>query len=117
MRKPTVPSCDRPELLARLAGARYGALPVFDDSGYRGAVTAATLDDPWPTRDDEPRAADLAAMLPSLRPDAPLRAAALALQSHDATGLPVAAADTTEPIGWLDHRDVLAALTADGHQA
>ncbi|HEY4419567.1 MAG TPA: chloride channel protein, partial [Pseudonocardia sp.] len=106
----------RKEVLARLAGARYGALPVYDDSGYRGAVTAATLDDPWPAHDDEPGAADLTAMLPALRPDATLRAAALALQSHDSTGLPVVPVDTTEPIGWLDHRDVLAALTADDHQ-
>jgi chloride channel protein, CIC family len=82
-----------------------------------GRVTAATLDDPWPTHEDEPRAADFTATLPALRPDATLRTAALALQSHDATGLPVAPADTTEPIGWLDHRDVLAALTPDDHQA
>jgi len=114
--EPVDGQADRHNLLARLAGARYGALPVYDDSGYRGAVTAATLDDPWPAHDDEPRAADLTAMLPALRPDATLRAAALALQSHDATGLPVVPADTTEPIGWLDHRDVLAALTADDHQ-
>jgi CIC family chloride channel protein len=107
----------RHDLLARLAGARYGALPVYDDSGYHGAVTAASLDDPWPATDDEPRAADLASMLPALRPDATLRAAALALQSHDATGLPVAPTDTTQPIGWLDHRDVLAALTVDDNPA
>jgi CIC family chloride channel protein len=115
--EPVDAQADSHDLRARLAGARYGALPVYDDSGYRGAVTAATLDDPWPARDDKPRAADLTAMLPALRPDATLRSAALALQSHGATGLPVAPADTTEPIGWLDHRDVLAALTADDHQA
>jgi chloride channel protein, CIC family len=112
--EPVDAQAGRQDVLARLAGARYGALPVYDDNGgYRGAVTAATLDAPWPATDDEPRAADLAATLPTLRPDATLRAAALTLQSHDATGLPVALADTTEPIGWLDHRDILAALTAD----
>ena len=45
--EPVDARADRQDLLARLADARYGALPVYDDSGYRGAVTAGALDDPW----------------------------------------------------------------------
>jgi chloride channel protein, CIC family len=114
--EPVEARANRQDVVARLAGARYGALPVYEDSGYRGAVTAATLDAPWPDTDDEPHAGDLAVTLPALRPDTTLRSAALALQDHDATGLPVVPADTDHPIGWLDHRDVLAALTTNAHQ-
>jgi CBS domain-containing protein len=34
------------------------------------------------------------------------------LHEHETTGLPVVAADGAEPVGWLDHRDVLAAYAA-----
>jgi CIC family chloride channel protein len=114
--QPVEARANRQDMVARLAGARYGALPVYEDGGYRGAVTAATLDDPRPATDDEPHAGDLAVTLPALRPDATLRSAALALQDHYATGLPVVPVDTDHPIGWLDHRDVLAALTTNAHQ-
>jgi CBS domain-containing protein len=75
-------------------------------------VTAAALDGPELTADD-PVAGALAITLPALRPDATLRSAAIALQDHDATGLPVVPAESTVPVGWLDHRDVLAACTRE----
>lgn len=34
------------------------------------------------------------------------------LHEHETTGLPVLTVDASEPIGWLDHRDVLAACAA-----
>ncbi|NMI01794.1 chloride channel protein [Pseudonocardia acidicola] len=106
---PLAASAGHAEIVERLAAARYGALPVLDDEGYRGAVTATALNG---TDDGDRTAVELARDLPPLRADRTLDDALDALREHEGTGLPVVAADGGEPIGWLDHRDVLAAYGA-----
>ncbi|MCE0763721.1 chloride channel protein [Pseudonocardia kujensis] len=100
------------DLAARLGTARYGALPVRDDDGrYRGAVTAAGLD--LSGRDGR-SAGDVAAPLPELAPGTSLHAALRILVDHEDTGLPVRAGPDGPLLGWLDHRDVLAAYGRAG---
>ena len=99
------------EVVSRLGRSRYGAAPVIDDDGsYLGAILVPELD---PEEDDIPgtlrHARDFARMLPELHPDLSLHHALAMLAAHEATGLPIVAEPDGPPIGWLDHRDVLAA--------
>jgi CIC family chloride channel protein len=96
--------------VARILGtSRYGALPVRGPDGYLGAVLATDGDAPEGTA---VAAADRAVRLPTLRPGDTLHDAVTLLHEHETTGLPVVDADGVEPVGWLDHRDVLAAYAA-----
>lgn len=107
--EPVAPATAPAEVARRLGASRYGALPVRGADGYLGAVLS--------TDGDAPDGADVTAgeravMLPTLRPGDSLHDAVSLLHEHETTGLPVVAVDASEPIGWLDHRDVLAACAA-----
>ncbi len=109
--EPVPGGTDLLEVVSRLGRSRYGAAPVTDDDGsYLGAILVEELD---PGEDDSPgaprHARDFARVLPELHPDLSLHHALAMLAAHEATGLPIMAEPGGPPIGWLDHRDVLAA--------
>jgi CIC family chloride channel protein len=92
-------------LESRLGAARYGVVPVHDAAGrYLGAVVAADL-----ACADGRTAADLAVRLPPLQPGDSLHEALRELADHETTGLPVVGEVDGPVVGWIDHRDVLAA--------
>jgi chloride channel protein, CIC family len=109
--EPVPGDTDLPEVVSRLGRSRYGAAPVTDDDGsYLGAILVPELDPEEDEGPGEPRhARDFARMLPELHPDLSLHHALALLAAHEATGLPITTEPGGPPIGWLDHRDVLAA--------
>ena len=108
--EPISGGADLEEVVSRLGRSRYGAAPVTDDGSYVGAVLAPELGPGEDDGADAPRLArDLARALPELRPEVSLHHALATLAAHEATGLPVVAEPGGAPVGWLDHRDVLAA--------
>nr|WP_243653959.1 chloride channel protein [Pseudonocardia endophytica] len=96
-----------------LAEAHYGAIPVCDDDDrYAGALVATEIG-PESIGDGSGTtgtAGDCARSLPVLLADQPLHDVTVLVSDHEATGLPVL--DRTGGgvlLGWIDHRDVLAA--------
>ncbi|HET6811069.1 MAG TPA: chloride channel protein [Acidimicrobiales bacterium] len=113
-----VPEALAPDLaldavIARLSDEARDALPVVDEAGtYRGAVTSREVEAAARENVLDATAADLAVATPTLRADQHLDEALGSLVDHDRTGLPVVSADGARLIGWVTHRDVLAAYAA-----
>ncbi len=107
--EPVGPETPPAEIARRLGNSRYGALPVRGPDGYLGAVLSTDGDTPDGA---DVTADDRAVRLPTLRPGDSLHDAVSLLHEYVTTGLPVVPADASEPVGWLDHRDVLAAYAA-----
>lgn len=104
--EPLEGSCRVPEIVARLGSARYGAAPVRVGGDHLGTVVAA---DALAPAGPGVTAADLARTLPPLHAGTPLHDAVPVLHEHATTGLPVVGPGGRDPIGWVDHRDVVAA--------
>lgn len=97
-------------VIDRLAGEGRDALPVVDEQGaYRGTVTARDVEDSVRANALEATAGTLARAVPTLGPGQTLEQALAVLVQQDRSGLPVVTADNGEVVGWLTHRDVLAA--------
>jgi chloride channel protein, CIC family len=97
-------------VIDRFAGEGRDALPVIDEQGvYRGTVTARDVEDSVRANALETTAATLARAVPILHPDHTLEQALAVLVQQDRSELPVVSADNGEVLGWLTHRDVLAA--------
>ena len=115
---PLSETADLDEVVARLSSDGVQGLPVLDASGtFVGTVTQQ--DTERAARDGVlTTAAQLAVRTPVLRDDQTLEDAVGVLVHHDGSGLPVMKADDHEVVGWLSHRDVLAAYRrqADGTQ-
>ncbi|MGY0488854.1 chloride channel protein [Streptomyces sp. WG-D5] len=106
----SLPLADAAEALSR---SGHGALPVRDGSGaHLGTVTAQAVAEALA---EQPEAApatvgELALPAPRVTTDQPLATALHTLLAAPGTGLPVLAAETDEPVGWLSHQGALRAL-------
>ncbi|MGB7795745.1 MAG: chloride channel protein [Pseudonocardiaceae bacterium] len=97
-------------VIDRIAVEGRDALPVVDEQGvYRGTVTARDLEDSVRANALEATAETLARAVPTLHPEQTLEQALTVLVQQDRSALPVVTSDNGEVLGWLTHRDVLAA--------
>lgn len=97
-------------VIDRFAVEGRDALPVIDERGaYRGAVTVRDVEDSVRENALEATAGTLARAVPTLDPGQTLEQALAVLVRQDRSGLPVVTPDNREILGWLTHRDVLAA--------
>ncbi|MGH3827084.1 MAG: CBS domain-containing protein [Pseudonocardiaceae bacterium] len=97
-------------VIDRFAVEGRDALPVIDEQGaYRGAVTIRDVEDSVRENALEATAGTLARAVPTLDPGQTLEQALAVLVQQDRSGLPVVTPDNGEILGWLTHRDVLAA--------
>ncbi len=104
-------------VIDRLAGEHRDALPVVDQAGaYRGTVTAREVEQSVRDNALEATAGTLAQAVPTLTPGQNLEQALALLVQHEHTGLPVVATDGDRVVGWLTHRDVLAAYNDRLHR-
>ena len=103
---PLIATADRHTITTHLGRSRYAAAPVTSDNRYIGVVSATDAD-----VSDNPAATagDLCVPAPPLQPEATLHDAMPLLHQHNDTGLPVLSGGDGLVVGWLDHRDVLAA--------
>ncbi|PZS37839.1 MAG: hypothetical protein DLM62_17000 [Pseudonocardiales bacterium] len=86
------------------------ALPVVDEQGvYRGTVIARDVEDSVRGNALEATAGTLARAVPTVHPGQTLEQALAVLVQQDRSGLPVVTAGDGAVLGWLTHRDVLAA--------
>jgi len=100
------------EVIARLSGNGVQGLPVVDADGtFMGVVTRQEAE--RALGDDVPAtASELAVRTPVLRDNQSLEEAIALLAHHDGVGLPVVGEHDERIVGWLGHRDVLAAYRA-----
>jgi CBS domain-containing protein len=97
-------------IIDRLATEGRDALPVVEAGRiYRGTVTARDVEDSARDNALEVTAATLARTVPILHPGQSLEHALGLLVRQDRSGLPVTSSDDGRIVGWLTHRDVLAA--------
>ena len=83
---------------------------MADQQGiYRGTVTARDIEDSARDNALEATAGTLARAVPILHPDQSLEQALGVLVRKDRSGLPVTSTEDGRILGWLTHRDVLAA--------
>jgi CIC family chloride channel protein len=102
------------EVVDRLAAEGLEALPVVDDQGaYRGIVTSYEVEESMRANRLEATAADLAQAAPPVQAGDSLEQAVQQLVASGAIGLVVLDRPDGRVIGWLTHRDVLAAYS--GH--
>lgn len=100
-------------IIDRLAAEGRDALPVADPDGtYRGTVIARDVEDSARENALEASAGSLARAVPILHPDQSLEQALGLLVRQDRSGLPVTSTEDSRILGWLTHRDVLAAYNA-----
>jgi CBS domain-containing protein len=92
-------------------GGTDGLLVVDETDAYLGIIGAQQVEQALREDDFDAVAGDLAERQPPLSSDESLEGALGALL-HDRTGLPVVAAGTEDPVGWLTHLDVLRAYNA-----
>jgi CIC family chloride channel protein len=105
-------SLDSPiaEVTERLTNGPHTALPVVGaDGALRGVVSIQELEQAIADDADVKVAADALHAAPELRVIEPLTAAVRALARAGEEGLPVLALGGAEVVGWISHRDVLAA--------
>lgn len=100
-------------IIDRLSTEGRDALPVADHDGtYRGTVIARDVEDSVRENALEASAGSLARAVPILHPNQSLEQALGLLVRQDRSGLPVTSAEDSRILGWLNHRDVLAAYNA-----
>jgi len=86
---------------------------VGGGNGSRLVITRRRLEQGIRDNTLDGTAGELAEEVPTLTPDQTLEDALATLLRAD-SGLPVAAADATTPVGWLTHLDVLRAYDTNG---
>lgn len=100
------------QVVDRLAAEGVEALPVVDEEGaYRGIVTTHQVEEGMRSDALHATAADLAQLVPPVRADESLEAAVERLMTTDSVGLAVLDRDDGQVVGWLTHRDLLAAYS------
>ncbi len=98
------------EVVVRFAEGRYDAMPVVDERGrLRGVVPAVEVERAVRDGSDGVTAGDLASSVPVLRAGQPLDEALDAVVRSGGPGVPVERDDAL--VGWVTHRDILAAIT------
>ncbi|MEP6808168.1 MAG: chloride channel protein [Chloroflexota bacterium] len=101
-------------IVERFVADGVDALPVVDAEGtYRGVVTSARIDEAVRSG-EELTAGDMAERPPPLGAGETLEEAIDRLLAHGAAGLPVLDESGGAAIGWLTHRDLLAAYSQHG---
>jgi chloride channel protein, CIC family len=113
-RLPEPVSADTPlsEVISRLADGRGDGVPVVDGSGrYVGTVASQQLEEAMRENALDATAGELAEEIPALTTGQTLEQALTSLV-RVRSGLPVVAAGTGAPTGWLTHVDVLRAYNA-----
>ncbi|MGI5240681.1 chloride channel protein [Dactylosporangium sp. CA-139066] len=99
------------EVVERFTDGRYDALPVVDEQGrLRGVVPAVEVERAVRDASADLTAGDLAASVPVLRAGQSLDEALDAVVRAGGVGVPVERDDAL--VGWVTHRDILAAVTA-----
>jgi CIC family chloride channel protein len=97
-------------VLARLTDTTDAVVPVVDDAGrYRGVLTSRGAERAATDNALDDSAGRLAALPPALSGTQSLSGALDLLNEADEDGLPVLSDDGARIVGWLTHRDVLAA--------
>ena len=96
-------------VLERFAADDVDALPVVDAGAYQGVITAARIDEAISNEAARVTAADLVTAAAPVSSDQTLEDALHHLVSAGSTGVAVTAPGDGRVIGWLAHRDVLAA--------
>jgi chloride channel protein, CIC family len=100
------------EVVDRLATEGVEALPVVDDQGaYRGIVTSYQVEEGMRSDSLDASAVDLAQGVPPVQADESLEKAVERLMRSEAIGLVVLDRPDGRVVGWLTHRDVLAAYS------
>jgi CIC family chloride channel protein len=95
--------------IPRFAAGDEDALPVVDGSGrFRGVLTRDLIERSMRDQDMDVHVGALATRSPTVREGATL-GTALTLLVREHSGLPVLATEGETVVGWLTHRDVLAA--------
>ncbi len=98
------------EILARFTDTSDRILPVVDAAGrYRGVLTARDIEQAAGDNTLDAVAGHLATMVPALSANQSLAGALDLLHEADEDGLPVLSTDGVDVVGWLTHRDALAA--------
>ncbi|HEV7207821.1 MAG TPA: chloride channel protein, partial [Mycobacteriales bacterium] len=101
------------DVIEALAAEGRDALPVTDREGvYRGTVTTRDVEQSVRENALEASAGSLARAMPTLAANQTLEQALSLLIRHDHSELPVLTADGGQILGWLTHRDVLAAYNS-----
>ncbi|WP_312870486.1 chloride channel protein [Gordonia asplenii] len=101
----------------RLRASASGALPVVDAAGtYLGTLSTPDLADALAGSNPPTTIAELVVLPPTVRAASSIRDALDALDTAPTSGVPVLSDDGTRIVGWLTHRDILAAH-ADGSTA
>jgi CIC family chloride channel protein len=110
---PLLAGASLPEVVDRFVADAVEALPVVDEQGaYCGIVTSHQVEEGMRTNALHATAIDLAQSVPPVGIDETLEQALARLLAHGATGLAVLADESGHVVGWLTHRDVLAAYGA-----
>lgn len=100
------------EVVDRLAAEGVEALPVVDDQGaYRGIVTSYQVEEGMRSDALDTSAVDLAQGVPPAQAGESLERAVERLMTSEAIGLVVLDRPDGKVVGWLTHRDVLAAYS------
>jgi CIC family chloride channel protein len=108
--RPLDPDQPLREVLDRLAAERTNALPVIDaDGSLLGVVSAGDVEQALASSAGDKNARTLIHEAPELRIDQTLEEAVWRLGSTDDEGLPVLDQDGEHVVGWLTHRQLLAA--------
>jgi len=98
------------EVLDRFAAERTNALPVIDaDGSLLGVVSAGDVEQALASSQGGKDARALVHETPELRADQTLEEAVWRLGSTDDEGLPILDQDGNHVVGWLTHRQLLAA--------
>jgi CIC family chloride channel protein len=108
--RPLDPDQPLREVLDRFAAERTNALPVIDASGtLLGVVSAGDVEQALANSPGDTTARTLIHETPELRVDQTLEEAIWRLGSTDDEGLPILDHDGNHVVGWLTHRQLLAA--------
>jgi chloride channel protein, CIC family len=106
------------DVVDRFAAEGVEALPVVDEQGaYRGIVTSYQVEEALRANELGATAADLAHSVPPVQADETLEAAVERLMATDSVGLAVLDRADGHVVGWLTHRDLLAAYSGRLGQA
>jgi CIC family chloride channel protein len=97
------------DVLARFAADDVDALPVVAEGSYLGVITSARIDEALSDEAADLSAADLVTSAAPVASDQTLEQALHHLVTAGSTGVAVTEPGEGRVIGWLAHRDVLAA--------
>ncbi len=98
------------DVIARFTSNGWDARPVVDADGtFRGTVTFRQVEQAMRDNALDVQAGELARDAPALTPEQTLEQALQLIVHHGDDGVPVLDRDSRRLVGWLTHRDILAA--------